>query len=360
MVDTALHIELYKKYRPTKWAGLIGQEKVAKSLQAAVVADKIPTAYLMSGPRGCGKTSAAFLLAKAVNCEQPVQGNPCNVCQICVSIDNNSQPGVTYISAAQKSGVDDIRELVQQARLQMPIKKQVFIIDEIHNLKQGKGFEALLIPLEEKTMPALFIFCTTEIEKVPQTILSRVQQRRFTLVGAEQMLSYIQKIGAREKLNLTEEDYESAVREGRGSVRDTLTSLETIVTLGAGQPSFGGQLLEAIAGKSMGKVYQVLAEANQESVDFRALSEQLFEDLRDLLLLAAQVDRRLVGAVPVADVEGFLAKVGGHRGLFALLNEVGEAITHMANGMDSRIMLEVALMKALLQVKRVLKTASEA
>lgn len=351
------HVEIYKRYRPRSWRGLIGQEKVAKSLQSAVKANKLPTAYLFSGPRGCGKTSAALILAKSINCLNPNEAtaDPCNKCEVCLAINAGNQIGVTYFSAAQRSGVEDVRDLVQQARLSVPIKRQVFIIDEIHNFKQGKGFEALLIPLEEEDMPALFIFCTTEIEKVPQTILSRVQSRRFNLVDAATMLPYVEKIAGREKLELDEDALKAAVRQGRGSVRDTLTALEAIVATGEYTTSSGGDLLEAIASHDLSEALKTIAHANSEGYDGRDLAEQLFEDLRNLLLFASGADPELVGVIPVKDpavtVKGFYNKTG----LTRAMDEVGAALTNIVMGGDARIHLEIGIVKTLNQLARLKK-----
>lgn len=353
------HIELYKKYRPRSWAGLIGQNKVAASLRNAVITEKLPTAYLFSGARGTGKTSAAWLLAKSINCEDLQQnGNPCNKCEVCINIDKNTQLGVNYISMANKGSVDDIRTIVQNARLNQPIKRQVWILDEVHNLHKA-AFDALLIPLEDKTMPSLFIFCTTEIEKVPQTVLSRVQQRRFTLVEGDTMLSFLKKIGAKEELEISDEDYESSIRQGRGSVRDTLSALEAIIETGESTPTFSGQLLTAITSRDLTSTYKVLAEANVSSVNFRELAEQLFEDLRDLMLHSAGASSDLIGIIPIKDPDTAIKNVGGHRGLVLLMNEVGDGITQMSLGADSRIILEVSLLKAYLQVNKLLKMASK-
>ncbi len=351
MTDNTPHIELYKKYRPKVWGGLIGQEKVAKSLQSAVLANKIPTAYLFAGDRGCGKTTAAFILAKAVNCEAPVNGNPCNKCETCVNIDKGIQLGVTYISAANNGGTEDIRDLVKQARLQQPVKRQVFIVDEIHTIHR-QAFDSLLIPLEEKSMPALFIFCTTEINKVPKTILSRVQQRRFSLVDADTMLKYITLIAKKEELNLSESDLETIVKMGRGSVRDTLTAIESVLSTGVTTTSFGGRLLESLATRNVAGTLKVIAEAQDENVDMRSFTEQLFEDLRDLLLLANGCGKDLVGVTPVMDEATVIRGLGESAGLILFMKSVAEAITNISSGGDNRILLEVAVLQGLGNLKK--------
>lgn len=346
MTENTENLQLYKKYRPSRWASLVGQEKVAKSLQTAVKANSVPTAYLFSGPRGCGKTSAAFVLAKALNCENLQKDeNPCNKCETCQNIDAGAQMGVTYISMANYQGVDNVRELVKNARLNQPVKKQVWILDEVHNLSK-QAFDALLIPLEEKTMPSLFIFCTTEIDRIPSTVLSRVQQRRFQLVEAETMKQFLEKVAKVDGLEVTDDMVASAVRMGRGSVRDTLTALEQVIATGEASSTYGGRLLEALGARDISDVLTVLAEANSESVDFRELAEQLFEDLRDLLLLASNVDRSLVGIPPITDEKAVIKGMFAARGILLIMDSLGDAITQMSMGKDARILLEVAMVKS--------------
>ena len=355
MTNTEKHIELYKKYRPSKWIELIGQQKVAKSLQSAVKAEKLPTAYLFAGPRGCGKTSAALLLAKSLNCLNPTPTlDPCNKCEVCEAVDAGRQLGVNYISAANKGTVDDIRGIVQQARLHQPVKRQVWIIDEVHSISR-QAFDALLIPLEEKNMPALFIFCTTEIDRIPQTILSRIQQRRFTLVDADEMISFATKVTKKENLTISEDAIKDAVRQGRGSVRDTLSALEAISETGSFSLSVGGQLLEAISSKNLTEILSVISQANSDGQDCRDLAEQLFEDLRDLLLSASGVDPSLVGVIPVSDEAKVTRGLLGKRGIMLSMDEIGDAITQMTMGADARIHLEIGLVKTLNQLKRLQK-----
>lgn len=349
------HVELYKKYRPSTWGSLIGQERVSKSLRNAVRSNRLPTAFGFFGPRGCGKTSSAFVLAKAINCLEPTAaGNPCNKCEVCLNIDKGTQLGVNYISMANKGGVEDIRNIVQQARLNQPIKKSVWILDEVHNLSKA-AFDALLIPIEEKSMPSLFIFCSTEVDKIPQTIMSRIQQRRFTLVESETMAKFLKKIAELEGLELTEDNIEEAVRLGRGSVRDTLTTLEQIVETGETSPSFARALLESIVTLQLPKVLEVIAEAATAGENPRDLGEQLFEDLRDLLLHSAGASPEVVGIVPVKDPEAAVRSLLGASGIAVILDEIGEGLTRMTFGADSRINLEISLVKALGKINKVKK-----
>lgn len=297
-------------------------------------------------------TSAALLTAKAINClnPNPKNADPCNECEVCVSINNGNQMGVTYISSAQIKGVEEIRDLVQKARLEVPIKQQVFIIDEIHNLRTGKGFEALLIPLEEENMPSLFIFCTTETQKVPDTILSRVQSRKFNLVNPELMTKYIGAISNKEELGLDEEALSSVVRAGRGSVRDTLSKLEEFASSGETAPTFGGELLEAMSSRKTAEAWGIIAKAEASGIDCRDLGEQLFEDLRDLALLSSNNAENLVSKPPVNDLKAVVVGLSGIPGILAAADEIGEGLTRITWGGDARINLEIAVAKALRNV----------
>lgn len=353
------YVELYKKYRPGAWSDLIGQQRVASSLRAAVVNNSLPTAYGMFGPRGTGKTSAAMLLAKSLNCLNPqAGGNPCNTCEVCVAIDSNSQMGVNYVSMANQGSVDDVRSIVQKARLGQPVKKQIWVLDEVHNLSKP-AFDSLLIPLEERSMPSLFILCSTEVDKIPQTIMSRIQQRKFTLVSPDDMRPYLKGIVAKESLAATDEMIDEAIRTGKGSVRATLSALEDIVVTGSSSTSFGERLIESLADLNLPGVLAVVSEANSDGYDGRDLAEDLFSDLRDILLLSSGVPVATVGTPPVKNVKAVATKLMGSRGLFILSEEVGAAITQMTIGADSRINLEIALVKSISRLLKLRKALSQ-
>jgi DNA polymerase III subunit gamma/tau len=358
--ENTMHVELYKKYRPTTWASLIGQERVAKSLRNAVRNNKLPTSFGFFGPRGCGKTSSALLLAKAINCLNLTETtNPCNECEVCINIDNNNQLGVNYISMANKGSTEDVRTIVQQARLSQPLNRQIWILDEVHNLSKT-AFDALLIPIESSTMPSLFIFCSTEVDKIPQTILSRIQQRRFNLVDSDDMLKFVKKIAKKENLDLSEEELEQAVRLGRGSVRDTLSNLESIVETGETAPSFGTVLLERLSERNIAQILAVVAEASSAGVNCRDLGEQLFEDLRDLLLIASGVDKSIVGTLPIEDPSGAAKRLLGSGGISVMMDEIGEGLTRMTFGSDSRIHFEISIIKGLSRIKKAQKAREAA
>ena len=339
--------ELYKKYRPKIWEEMVGQKRVIRSLQSAIVNKQVPPAYLFAGTHGSGKTTAAFILAKALNCDNPQpKGNPCNECDMCVSIDQGTAMGIEYISMANFNGVEGVRDLVDKAQLNQPVKTKVFILDEVHNLSKA-AFDALLIPLERENN-FIFILCTTEINKVPKTILSRVQQRKFNVISPEEMLPHLKKIGELENLNISEEDYEDAVRLGRGSARDSITALESIVETGGSQKDYGTQILESILlERSVKNLLLVTANAASESVDFHILAEQLFEDFRDIMLISSGVSQDLVSSIPDSDPKALFKGFVSYTGFTYLMETLGDAITKMSTGVDPRIIFETAAIKCI-------------
>lgn len=344
------HIELYKELRPKRWDELIGQEEVADSLQSSILNNKLPSAYIFSGGSGTGKTTTAFILAKAVNCENldPETANPCNECSTCRAIDDHSQIGVSYLSAAQRSGVDEMRDIIENASMKVPINKQVFIIDEVHNAS-NKALEAFLIPLEDPKMNSMFLFCTTEIEKVKGTLQSRLPSLKFNNIGAETMEDYLWDVNDKKNLNLTEEVIRNAVKTGRGNVRSALNYLETVRHTEdfEGGTDFGEQLLNAMATKKIENIFTVVNEASESGIFMRDFAEQLYEDLRNLLLFNAGVNPDMLGVIPVDDPEDVVKGLLGRRGMTLILDEVGLAITQMSRGNDARITLEIALVKSL-------------
>lgn len=352
------HIELYKKYKPSTWDDLIGQTKVAKSLRSAIVHKKIPTAYLMAGIRGTGKTSSAFLMAKSLNCLNPSKtGNPCNACDVCINIDEGSQVGVNYISMANNGSADDVRRLVNQSKLNQPVNTQIWILDEVHNLSK-QAFDALLIPLEEKNKNVLFILCSTEVDKIPDTILSRVQTRKFTLIDPETMKELLVKINDKESLNATEEQMSDAIRRGRGSVRDTLSNFESILsTDDEMETSYGSEILVNLSNHDLANVLKNISDAVNDGYEGRDIAEQLFSDLRDLLLVVSGADKSLVASFPVEDVKSVAKGLLGRSGITVVLEEVSDSLDHMTLGADSRIHCEIAMVKAVNKLKKLQKMA---
>lgn len=361
MANEEKYLELYKKYKPKNWRDIIGQDRIVGSLRTAVRANRNPVAYLFSGPRGTGKTSAAKVLAAAINCtdeKSRAKGDPCGVCDVCVNIQNDAQLGVNYISMANKGGVDEVRKIVDQARLAQPIEQVIWILDEVHNLSAA-AWDSLLIPLESAKMPSLFILCSTEAHRIPAPVMSRIQARRFNLVADEVLRTYVDGIIEKEGLDLEEEQIEAAIRLGRGSVRDTLTELEAIISTGEFESSLGEALLISIQDADVVGMLKVVGQYSATGEKIRYLAEDLYSDLRDLLLLRTRGGEELVSGAPLKDPKEFRTKVPAREHL-AMLDSVGDAVTSMSVGAaDHRIILESALLKSVQRLKRAARASSE-
>ena len=225
---------LYRKYRSQTFSQLVGQEVVAKTLKQAVEQEKISHAYLFSGPRGTGKTSVAKIFAKAMNCPNQVDGEPCNNCYICQAVTEGSLEDVIEMDAASNNGVDEIREIRDKSTYAPSLARyKVYIIDEVHMLSTG-AFNALLKTLEEPTQNVVFILATTELHKIPATILSRVQRFEFKSIRTQDIKDHIQTILSKENISFEPEAVEIIARRAEGGMRDALSILDQALSLTQG------------------------------------------------------------------------------------------------------------------------------
>ena len=218
---------LYRKWRPQRFEDVVGQRAIVTALKNQITAGRVGHAYLFTGVRGTGKTTCAKIFAKAVNCLHPEGGDPCGECEICKGIDNGSLLDVVEMDAASNNGVDDIRDLRDEtAYTPSACQYKVYIIDEVHMLSTA-AFNALLKTLEEPPAHVIFILATTEIQKVPATILSRCQRYDFTRIGPEDIARRVEYIAGEEKLELTSDGAELIARLADGALRDALSILDT-------------------------------------------------------------------------------------------------------------------------------------
>ena len=225
---------LYRKYRSQTFSQLVGQEVVAKTLKQAVEQKKISHAYLFSGPRGTGKTSVAKIFAKAMNCPNQVDGEPCNNCYICQAVTEGSLEDVIEMDAASNNGVDEIREIRDKSTYAPSLARyKVYIIDEVHMLSTG-AFNALLKTLEEPTQNVVFILATTELHKIPATILSRVQRFEFKSIRTQDIKEHIYHILEKENISSEPEAVEIIARRAEGGMRDALSILDQALSLTQG------------------------------------------------------------------------------------------------------------------------------
>lgn len=274
----------YQTYRPQNFLEVIGQEAIVKTLQQAVASGKIGHAYLFTGSRGIGKTTLARILAKAANCNTLKDGNPCGTCDICLNISNGSFLDVIEIDAASHTGVDNIRELIEHIRFQPSQgRTKVFVIDEVHMLSKA-AFNALLKTLEEPPSHVLFILATTDIEKVPDTIISRTQRFDFRKITTDQIKKALQQIVKVEKLSLPEEAIDVIVENSEGGLRDALSQLSLAAHLDSSAKAEDIHLLLGTTSRSSvlellnliseGKTYELnsffnkLTQANFDAVSF--------------------------------------------------------------------------------------------
>ena len=290
---------LYRKYRPKTFDEICGQEAVTTSLKNQVKNNEISHAYIFQGTRGTGKTSAAKILSRAVNCLHPVDGNPCNECENCKSILNESSLDVVEMDAASNNGVDDIRELKEKVIYPpQSLKYKVYIIDEVHMLSKG-AFNALLKILEEPPRHLIFILATTEIEKIPATILSRSQKYNFKRISIEKISENLKKIAELEGKSCDDEVFTLIAKSSDGAMRDALSVLDQLLTknkdhikledamevLGISSSELLFNLSRALIEKNVNESLLAIDEIYKEGVDFNTLSSQILSHFRDLLMV---------------------------------------------------------------------------
>lgn len=297
----------YRTYRPQKFSEVVGQKAVIKTLRNALSENKIAHAYLFCGPRGTGKTTMARLFAKALNCEEGI-GHECDVCQNCIAVKTGSHPDVFEIDAASNSGVDSVRDLIDQVRYQ-PIlgRYKVYIIDEVHNMSSS-AFNALLKTLEEPPANVVFILATTEPQKVLPTILSRVQRFDFTKVSDEDIISKMSEILEKENVAYEEGSLELIARLADGGVRDALSILDQVVSYSGDNISiedintlFGLlnvkdklDFVRKIGSKDLASVINTAKDMYSRGIDIVKLHDDLIKIFKDLLVFGMTKDESLL------------------------------------------------------------------
>ena len=349
---------LYRKWRPQRFEDVVGQRAIVTALKNQITANRVGHAYLFTGVRGTGKTTCAKIFAKAVNCLHPVNGDPCGECEICRGIDNGSILDVVEMDAASNNGVDDIRDLRDEtAYTPSACKYKVYIIDEVHMLSTA-AFNALLKTLEEPPAHVIFILATTEIQKVPATILSRCQRYDFTRIGPEDIARRVEYIAGEEKLELTPDGAELIARLADGALRDALSILDTCAGVtakidadvvrrmaGVTDRSYLFHISDALEAQDGAAALAQLAQLRQQSVDVKRLTEELIAHYRALMLAALPGGQALLSGVSPEEEALYLKKGPqlGQREAIRAIRALGSALEHMTRGSDQRIELELAL-----------------
>ena len=349
---------LYRKWRPQRFEDVVAQRGIVTALRNQVASGRVGHAYLFTGVRGTGKTTFAKIFAKAVNCLHPKGGDPCGECEICKGIDNGSILDVVEMDAASNNGVDDIRDLRDEtAYTPSACHYKVYIIDEVHMLSTA-AFNALLKTLEEPPAHVIFILATTEIQKVPATILSRCQRYDFTRIGPEDIAQRVEYIAGQEGLELTTDGAELISRLADGAMRDALSILDTCAGVtakidadvvrrmaGVTDRSYLFRISDALEAQDGAAALAQLAALRQQSVDVKRLTEELIAHYRALMLAALPGGQSLLSGVSPEEEAQYLEKGPqlGQREAVRAIRTLGNALEHMTRGSDQRIELELAL-----------------
>jgi len=350
-----------RRYRPQGFAQLVGQRHVSQALSNAIQTGRIGHAYLFTGARGVGKTSSARIFAKALNCINGPTPTPCNVCEICDSISTGEDVDVLEIDGASNRGIDEIRQLRQNASIRPSRANfKIYIIDEVHMLTR-EAFNALLKTLEEPPEHVKFIFCTTEPSKIPITILSRCQRYDFAGIDAGAITERLAEIAQKEGVTAEEGVFETLSRRAAGSMRDAQSLLEQLLSfapehitladvhamLGTADDQRIFRILASINTSQTAEMFAELDAAAQEGVDFGIFTEQLLGVFRDLMLSACDGDKQLLMYCSPSrydEVKQLARELGLHR-ILAAMQVLDQTYTKMRYSTQGRILLELALVR---------------
>ncbi len=351
---------LYRKYRPFSFADVWGQPQVTELLRRQIMTDRLAHAYLFTGSRGIGKTTCAKILAKAVNCLHPNNGDPCNECDVCRGIDEETIHEVVEMDAASNNGVGDVRDL--QERLMFPptqAKFRVYIIDEVHMLSPS-AFNALLKTLEEPPDNVIFILATTEVHQIPATILSRCQRMDFRRISAEDISGRLHEIASAEGGELDEDAALLIGRIADGGMRDAVSLLDqcmardTYVTedtvreaAGLADPEYILKISGAIRDRDAAGVLALVDELHRLSKDMQRLCSELISHYRSLMVINSVKHPEQIIVATTEQLSRLKEDAARYpiQAVMSILDTLQLALEHMGKGVDRRTELELALLR---------------
>jgi DNA polymerase III subunit gamma/tau len=355
------YLVLARKWRPQGFDDLIGQEPIMHILRNALVQSKISHAYIFSGPRGVGKTTTARILAKALNCKEGPTPSPCGKCNSCISITDGSSVDVTEIDGASNNSVDDIRDLRERVKY-APTggKYKVYIIDEVHMLSTS-AFNALLKTLEEPPSHVIFVLATTEMKKIPATVLSRCQHMPFRRISSSMIKTRLSQIAEAEGIHITPPALSLVAKAADGSVRDSLTILDQLSSFSSeiteenvqsllGMADFGllSKISRALISGNRVDIINTVNLLSENGADFRSFTKELVQFFRDLLV--ASVIKKPEDALDLNSEEMTVVKAiistSSEDQLTLMLSEIMKAETDVRNSSAPRLALEMALIRA--------------
>jgi len=336
---------LYRRYRPRRFSEVRGQEHVVRALRNAVMNQREGQAYLFSGPRGTGKTTSARILAKVLNCERPVDGEPCCECDSCLAVERGTSYDVHELDAASNNGVDAMRDLIEKASLGTPGRHKVYILDEVHMLSKAAE-AALLKTLEEPPPHVVFVLATTDPQKVSETIRSRTQHLQFHLLPMDVLEQHIRWLAADAGIELSDAAVQSVLRQGGGSARDTISALELVAASGGEAPEATplDEFIEAFIEHDPGRALAVVAVAIAQGHDARTLTEEIIRHLRDCFLALMAPELVQLSKQREAEVQSLAVRLGA-ASIVRAMERLGEMLVEMRHAPDPRLLLEVALVQ---------------
>jgi DNA polymerase-3 subunit gamma/tau len=336
---------LYRRFRPRKFSELYGQEHVVRALRNAVINGREGQAYLFSGPRGTGKTTTARILAKVLNCENPIEGEPCCVCDSCKAVEVGTSYDVLELDAASNNGVQEIRDIIEAAALTSPGRHRVFILDEVHMLTRGAE-AALLKTLEEPPAQVVFVLATTDPQKISETIRSRVQHLQFHLLPVDELEKYVRFVIKEAELTVDDDAINMVLRQGAGSARDTLSALELVVS-GGGEPEEAihtEDIVRAIIERDHAAALSAVARAMQQGRDPHTFAEDVVRTMRDCFLSLMSPELVQLPAARIAELNTYARDMGVQR-IVRVMETLGTTMVEMRHAPDARLLLEVAVVQ---------------